>query len=486
MSTPLLASELLISAATTEIFVFVVACTVLCADLYIPRHYRPYLHWLTIAALLLSAMMTVGDFGEERVRALNGFFVADSFTAVLKTTMLLAAAGALAFSRNYLQLSNMLRGEFHALAMFAVLGMLVMISAGHFLSLYIGLELMSLSLYAMIAMRSDNALSLEAAIKYFVLGALASGLFLYGISLIYGATGGKLYLNEVALAVAAGGDGHTTLILGLVFALSGLAFKLGAAPFHMWLPDVYHGAPAPMTLFIASAPKVAALAMMMRVLAESLSALQGDWRDMLIVLAIASLAVGNITAIAQTNIKRMLAYSAIAHSGFMILGVLAGAEGLAAAVFYIMAYALMTVGGFGVVVLLSTETKECDELDDMRGLATRNGLAAGVMLLLMFSMAGLPPVVGFAAKLSILQAVAKADLIWLAVVAVLLSVVGAFYYLRVVKLMYFDAATKDEKIILPIGGQVMLGIIGTLVLLLGLFPDSLLSVCETAIVAFLQ
>ena len=477
------AADLIISATSVEIFIFIAACTVLCVDLFLPESKRGYLHWAVIAVLTVAAAATAADFSAPPIIAMNGFFVAGPLSALLKTALLLAAAGALAFSGDYLRAGGMLRGEFHCLALLAVLGMLVMTSAGHFLSLYLGLELMSLCLYAMIALRRDSVVASEAAIKYFVLGALASGLFLYGVSIIYGATG-KLYIREVAEAIVSGhAASQTALVLGLVFMLAGLAFKLGAAPFHMWLPDVYQGAPAPLTLFIATAPKVAAMAMLLRVLSEAMGAMHSDWRDMLIVLSLASLAVGNITAIAQTNLKRMLAYSAIAHSGFMLLGVLAGnVGGISSAVFYVCAYALMTVGGFGAIVLISVHGEEKAELTDIKGLAARNGLAAGVLLLLMFSMAGIPPVVGFAAKLAVLQAAVSAGLIWLVVAAVLFSAVGAFYYLRVVKLMFFDKPPAGAEVLrLNSVSNGLLVLIGALVLLLGMFPGGLLAICETAV-----
>lgn len=476
-------AELNASAASVEIFVFAAACAVLCADLFLPKEYRAQLHWSVVAALLVAAAAAAGTFGVAPETALSGFFVSNSLSAILKATTLLAVAGSLAFSRRHLHAAGMLRGEFHALSLFAALGMLVMISAGHFLSLYLGLELMSLSLYAMIAMRRGSARAAEAAIKYFVLGALASGLFLYGVSVIYGATGGALYISEVARVAADGtAASEAALSLGLVFALAGMAFKLGAAPFHMWLPDVYEGAPAPMTLFVAAAPKVAAMAMLLRVLADALAPLHSEWRDMLIVLALASLAVGNITAIAQTDIKRMLAYSAIAHSGFMALGVLAGgADGTAAAVFYVAAYALMTVGGFGIVVLLSPDGRENSELDSLKGLASRNVLVAGVLAALMLSMAGVPPVVGFAAKLAVLQAVADAGLVWLAVAAVIFSAVGAFYYLRVIKLMFFDSPADGAGALrLPPAATALVALFGFLTLILGVFPGALLAACEAA------
>lgn len=479
-------ADLLISAAGVEIFIFIAGCAILCADLFIPKHYRPLLHWAAVAAVVAAAVAAAGEFGGAPVSALNGFFVSTSFSAILKTAALLTAAGALIFSRHFLSAAGMLRGEFYALALFAVLGMSVMISAGHFLSLYLGLELMSLSLYAMIAMRGNSVAASEAAIKYFVLGALASGLFLYGVSILYGATGGALYFAAVADAAAGGAASGAALSLGLVFVLAGMAFKLGAAPFHMWLPDVYEGAPAPMTLFVAAAPKVAAMAMILHVLVGALPSMQAEWRDMLIVLALASLAVGNITAIAQTNIKRMLAYSAIAHSGFMALGVLSGeTDGVAAAIFYVIIYALMTLGGFGIVTLLSTDGRENGELESLKGLSARNNIIAGVLAALMLSMAGIPPMVGFAAKLAVLQAVTDAGLEWLAVAAVLFSVIGAFYYLRVIKIMFFDAPAEEQENRLPMSGVLLAAAVGVLALLLGIFPNALLTACKTAALAIL-
>ena len=396
--------------------------------------------------------------------------------------MLAAAAGSLLFSRHALVSCRVLNGDFLALVLFAVLGMLVMASAAHLLTLYLGLELMSLCLYALIAMRRNNVAATEAAVKYFVLGALASGLFLYGVSMVYGATG-QLGIAEVAAAAAELPQENTpvraVLVLGLVFMLSGIAFKLGAAPFHTWLPDVYQGAPAPVTLFISAAPKVAALAMLLRVLVEALGALSADWQQMLMLLAIFSLAIGNITAIAQTNIKRMLAYSAIAHSGFIVLAVLAGSVG--SALFYIAAYALMTIGAFGAVVLLAIGGRERAEFADMRGMAARNWLLALVVAVLMLSMAGVPPFVGFIAKFTVLEAVVEAGHTWLAVVAVLLSLVGAFYYLRVIRLMFFDAAEDGARAVpLRPAASALLALVGLMVLAGGVFPGGVLKLFAAA------
>ena len=470
--------------ADTEVFVFVAACAVLLLDLFLPQRLRRFLHWGVIGVCLVAAIIAASGFGDTPALALNGFFVANPLTALMKTAVMLAVGGSLFFSRRYLVAAGMYCGEYYALALTSALGMLVMISAAHLLPLYIGLELMSLSLYAMIALDRDNKRAAESAIKYFVLGALASGLFLYGVSVIYGATG-ELGILQVAAAISndSGGEARLALSLGLVFMLAGLAFKLGAAPFHMWLPDVYQGAPAPVTLFIAAAPKIAATAIMLRILTEALGLMEADWRPMLMVLAVASLAVGNITAIAQSNLKRMLAYSAIAHSGFVVLGILSGGDdGAAAAVFYVIIYALMTVGGFGALTLLAEGGRERAELADIKGLAANNGAAAAVVMVLMFSMAGVPPFAGFAAKLAVLQSVLAADLPLLAIIAVLLSAVGAFYYLRVVKLMYFDSPEKNVAMLpkLPQSAQLSLAVVGVLVLLLGMFPGKLLAICATA------
>lgn len=473
---------LLWKAASVEIFIFVAGCAVMLADLFLPHHYRAQLHRCVVAALLVAAAAAFSAVGEPPVLAFSGFYIADSTAHALKGLVLAAAAGSLLFSRHALTACRVLNGDFLALALFAVLGMLVMSSAAHLLTLYLGLELMSLCLYALIAMRRNNAPAAEAAIKYFVLGALASGLFLYGVSMIYGATG-ALGIADIAAAIAAMAEDDTAnravLALGLVFMLAGIAFKIGAAPFHTWLPDVYHGAPAAVTLFIAAAPKIAALAMLLRVLVEALSAFNADWQQMLTFLAVLSLAIGNITAIAQTNLKRMLAYSAIAHSGFIVLGVLAGNVG--AALFYIAAYALMTVGGFGAIVLLAVGGRERAELADLRGMAGRNWLFAIVVAVLMLSMAGVPPFVGFIAKFIVLESVVEAGHAWLAVVAVLLSAVGAFYYLRVIRLMFFDAAAEGVKAVpLRPAAAALLAAVGIMVLYGGIFPDRFLELFQAA------
>ena len=385
----------------------------------------------------------------------------------------------------------MLRGEFISLLLFSLLGMMVLISANSFLTLFLGLELMSLCLYALVALNRDSATSTEAAMKYFVLGALSSGLLLYGMSMIYGATG-TLTITEVAEQVArqAGSAADRSfLVFGLVFVVSGLAFKIGVVPFHMWIPDVYHGAATPVTLVISSGPKVAAFAMAVRMLVNGLPALAPDWQQMLTLLAILSIALGNITAIAQSNLKRMLAYSAIAHMGFMLLGLLSGmvsgnwlnrTDAYSASLFYMIIYAIMTVGAFGMLLYLSHAGFECENLEDMRGLNRRHPWYAFLMMLIMFSLAGIPPTAGFYAKLAVFQAAVAADHVWLAVAAVLLSLVGAFYYLRVVKLMYFDDPVEAQPVRVQPAARLVLSANGLFLLVLGVIPQTLMAMCAAA------
>ncbi|MFA7300588.1 MAG: NADH-quinone oxidoreductase subunit NuoN, partial [Sideroxydans sp.] len=363
----------------------------------------------------------------------------------------------------------------------AMLGMMVMISASNFVVLYIGLEIQALSLYAMVALQRDSAVASESAMKYFILGAMASGFLLYGMSMIYGGTG-SLDIHAISASIQHGQANTTLLVFGLAFLVAGLAFKLGVVPFHMWVPDVYHGAPTAMTLLISSAPKLAAFAFVMRILVESLQPLLIHWSGMLMVLAVLSMAVGNITAIAQTNIKRMFAYSTIAHMGFLLVGVLSGSlDGYGGAMFYAVAYVLMTLGGFGMIMLLSREGFEADNIDDFKGLNQRSPWLAFMMLILMFSMAGVPPTIGFYAKFAVLSAAVQTGHITLVVMAVLFSLVGAFYYLRIVKLMYFDAPESHEKLYLQPDAALLVSINGLAVLLLGILPNALMTVCAASV-----
>ncbi len=458
------------------------ACIILVLDVYLGARFRNLayiLSQLTLVALILVTILIPAD---TTTVMLSGTFIRDSMGDVLKIFIYLVTMAVFVYSREYLRVRNLLKGEFFVLSLFGVLGMMVMVSAHSMLTLYLGLELLSLCLYAMVALKRDSITVSEAAMKYFVLGALASGMLLYGMSLLYGTTG-SLDLAVIGENISKG-DVNTNLVfvLGLVFVIVGIGFKLGAVPFHMWIPDVYHGAPTAITLYIGAAPKIAAFAMVMRLLVEGLGALHVHWQDMLIVLSILSLAVGNIVAIAQTNLKRMLAYSTISHVGFLLLGILAGTkEGYTASMFYVIVYALMSVGSFGMILLLSRAGFEADTLEDFRGLNTRSPWYAFMMLILMFSMAGVPPMVGFWAKLSVLKAVVHADLVWLAAVAVLFSIIGAFYYLRVIKLMYFDQPEDNSALEVKGDMQLAISLNGLAVLLLGIFPGALLALCASAL-----
>ncbi|RFU43791.1 NADH-quinone oxidoreductase subunit NuoN [Paraburkholderia sp. DHOC27] len=416
-------------------------------------------------------------------------YVVDSFGSMMKAVVSLGYAVSIVYSRRYLEDRDLFRGDFFLLGMFSLLGQLVMISGNNFLTLYLGLELMSLSLYAVIALRRDAAQSNEAAMKYYVLGALASGFLLYGISMLYGATG-SLDLNEVFKAVASGRINDVVLLFGVIFIVAGVAFKMGAVPFHMWVPDVYQGAPTAMTLLTGGGPKVAAFAWGLRFLVMGLLPLAVDWQEMLVILAALSLIVGNITGIVQRNVKRMLAYSAISNMGFVLLGLLAGvvdgktataASAYGSAMFYSIVYLITTLGTFGIVMLLARREFEAETLDDFKGLNQRSPVFAFVMMIMMFSLAGVPPAVGFYAKLAVLEATMNAGLTWLAVLAVITSLFGAFYYLRIVKLMYFDEPQDTSPIKADVCNRALLAINGIAVLVLGLVPGHLLTACLQAI-----
>jgi NADH-quinone oxidoreductase subunit N len=485
-------------AALPEIVLLVAACAILIADLFVPDERRNVTYALSMAALAAVAAV-LWLFLDNRVLtyAFNGMYVADPMTSVLKLFSVLAVGFMLVYAQGYARDRGMWKGELFTLTLFALLGIMLMISANNLLVIYLGLELQALSLYALVALRRDDARASEAAMKYFVLGALASGFLLYGMSMLYGGSG-TLDINELARRVATGQvASRLSLVLGVVFVIAGLAFKLGAVPFHMWVPDVYHGAPTPVTLLIGSAPKLAIFAVAYRILVEGLLPLAVDWQKMLIVLAVASLVLGNLTAIAQTNLKRMLAYSTIAQMGFMLLAMLSGvtkgdpaatAAAYSAAMFYVITYALTTLGTFGVILLLAREGFEAEEIADLKGLNRRSPWYAFVMLLLMFSLAGIPPTVGFYAKFVVLQALlvdgVTSAMVWLAVLAVVFSVIGAVYYLRVVKAMYFDepvGAVATAPIVATTDMRVALSINGALVLVLGILPQYLLKLCADAV-----
>jgi len=471
--------------AIPEIFVLSMACFILIADLFISDDKRVITYLLSLATLVIAAMITINLHSTETVYTFSGTFVKDAMADVLKLFIYLVTAVVFIYSRGYLRERNLFKGEFYVLGLFGVLGMMIMVSAHNFLTIYLGLELLSLSLYALVALHRDSVSASEAAMKYFVLGAIASGILLYGMSLLYGVVGTldiATFSDTLAAKNLGEGQYSAVLALGMVMVIVGMAFKLGAVPFHMWVPDIYHGAPTAVTLYIGSAPKLAAFALVMRLLVEGLGDLHSQWQDILIILAILSMGVGNIIAIAQTNIKRMLAYSTISHVGFLLLGVLAGTkEGYSAAMFYTIVYAIMSAGGFGMILLLSRAGFEADKLDDYKGLNERSSWYAFMMLILMFSMAGVPPTIGFYAKLAVIESVINVDLVWLAAVAVIFSIIGAFYYLRMIKLMYFDKPEDVSPITSTPDMRFILSLNGLAVLALGIFPGNLLAVCVAAI-----
>jgi NADH-quinone oxidoreductase subunit N len=477
-----------------EIFLVIAICAILLIDAHLPDAKRGITYVLSLITLAVCAVLTLNSFNGASSYLLNNMFLSDAMSSVLKLFTYLAVGMTLIYGKQYVSARGMsngeLGGEFYVLALFALLGQMVMISANNFLIIYLGLELLSLALYALVALRRDHAVSTEAAMKYFVLGALASGFLLYGISMLYGATG-TLNLNEMARAAASPTANKTILVFGIVFLVAGLAFKLGVVPFHMWVPDVYQGAPTAVTLLLGGAPKLAAFAICFRMLVEGLFPLAIDWQQMLMVLAVMSMAIGNISAIAQTNLKRMLAYSTISQMGFMLLGLLSGvangdiskaADAYSASMFYSITYVLTTLGTFGIILLLSRSGFEAEEISDLKGLVKRSPWFALVMTLFMFSLAGIPPMMGFYAKFSVLNAVVASGQTWLAVIAVLFSLIGAFYYLRVVKVMLFDEATDTSAIASTTEMRVVLSLNGAAVLALGILPGLLMTICSSAIV----
>jgi NADH-quinone oxidoreductase subunit N len=474
-------NDLDFAAVLPEILLLCGACAVLLGDLFVGDGRRHVSFWLTQIVLAAAAWSALATMPPVPRGAFAGMVVDDTLADTLKFMSCVAVSLMLFYSRGYSAARGLFRGETFVLALFALLGMMVMIAAGSFVTLYLGLELLSLSLYAMVAMYRTSNAATEAAMKYFVLGALASGILLYGMSMIYGSTG-SLDIGVVAKTLATGQGDRTILLFGLVFLVSGVAFKLGAVPYHMWVPDVYDGAPTAVTLLIGTAPKLAAFAFMLRLLAVALGSLWFDWQGMLMVLAVLSMVLGNVVAIAQTSMKRMLAYSSIANMGFMLMGFLAAnPSGYSAAMFYAIAYVLTSLASFGMIMLLSREGFEADQLSDFKGLNQRSPWWAFMMLLVMFSLAGVPPTVGFYAKFAVIQAAVDAGFVWLAVVAVLTSVVGAFYYLRVVKLMYFDDATDLAPIDARADSRWFLSANGLALLAFGIFPQQLLGICVVAL-----
>lgn len=473
-----------LTAVLPEIFLLSAACIILILDAFLRQRYRMVTYVLSLVSLVGTLAFVVAGYSTEHSVLFENAFVKDPMADVLKVAILVVAFIAFVYSKDYLRQNGLFKGEFYVLGQFSVLGMMVMVSANSFLTVYLGLELLSLTLYALVAFDRKSKLGSEAAMKYFVLGALASGLLLYGISMIYGATG-AFDFPGISAAIAGGATNQMVMMFGLVFVIIGIGFKFGAVPFHMWIPDVYHGAPLAVTVFLGSVPKIAAFAMAMRVLVDGMGALNlgwEGWQGMLILFAIASMAVGNIVAIAQDNIKRMFGYSTISHVGFIFLGLLAGTnEGYTAAMFYAIVYAITAAGGFGVLILMSRKGFEAENIHDLKGLNERSPWLAFMMMLLLFSMAGVPPTVGFFAKLFVLDAVISIDLTWLALVAVFFSIIGAYYYIRVVKVIYFDKPITEEPIVASVDAQIVMSINGLAMLLLGFFPASLLAICTTAI-----
>jgi NADH-quinone oxidoreductase subunit N len=490
--------KLSIAAVYPEILLAIMAIVIALVDLFVKSPRRTLTYALTMATLGVVAYMQASAASQGlTVYSFGNMVVSDPMGGWLKCFAALAVMVTLVYGRPYAADRDMLRGgEMFTLGLFALLGMFVMISGNNFLVLYLGLELLTLSSYALVALRRDNATASEAAMKYFVLGALASGFLLYGLSVLYGATG-SLDISTVFKAVASGQIKHQVLVLGLVFVVCGLAFKFGVVPFHMWIPDVYQGAPTVVTLMIGGAPKLAAFAMTIRLLVEGLLPLAVDWQQMLMVLSIGSLLIGNLAAVAQTNLKRMLAFSTISQMGFVLIGLLSGvvngntaaaANAYSSSMFYVITYVLTTLATFGIILLLAREGFESEEITDLAGLNQRSPLYAGVMAVCMFSLAGVPPLVGFYAKLSVLQSLiasGQAGAIALAVFAVMMSLIGAFYYLRVVKVMYFDAPITAATVSAGTDVRVVLTINGALILILGMLPGGLMALCARAIVSTL-
>jgi len=467
--------------AAPEFWVLVMACVIMIVDLFVREERRAIIHMLAMLTVIFAGIITLrGGYavdGVQSVTIFKGSFIRDPMGDVLKVFSFVLMGLIFTYSKFYLRTFKMFRADFFTLSLFALLGVMLLISANSMLMIYLGLELISLSVYALVAFNRDSGHGTEAAMKYFVLGSMASGMLLYGMSMIYGATG-TLILPEIAEAIQTRGPDDILLIFGLVFVVVGIAFKFGVVPFHMWVPDVYEGAPPAVTLFISSVPKLAAFAMAYRFLSSGLGDLHIHWQSMLASLAVLSIILGNLAAIMQTNIRRMLAYSTISHMGFVMLGLLPGtAFGFSSAMYYVIVYGVMSVASFGMVILLSSGGVEAQNLDDFKGLNRRNPFYAAIMGLVMFSMAGVPPMVGFFAKLMVLKAVIEAGFIWLAIAAVVFAVIGAFYYLRIIKYMYFDDPENESVITVPVDFGAALTLNGAMILGLGIFSSSLIAIC---------
>lgn len=477
------------SVAIPEIFVLSMTCIILVIDVLLTERFRLVTYVLSLATLAMAFALTFTQYHEypNAMVTFNGNYVLDKMAVISKLFIFVIAFFSFVYAREYIKERGMARGEYYVLGLFAVLGMQVMVSGYSFLTIYLGLELSTLPLFAMVAMQKKSQPATEAAMKYFVTSALASGLLLYGISILYGVAGTIEIQSMAAFLQNVPHEKMLVLSLALAFILAGVIFKFGAVPFHMWVPDVYTGAPTTVTLFITSAPKIAAFAITMRILVEALPALTIQWEHILVAVAVLSMFTGNVLAIAQTNIKRMLAYSSIAHIGYTLLGVLAGpgsSQGYSAAMFYITTYVIVAAGAFAVIALLSTHHVELDQLNDYRGLNARSPWLAFMMLLLMFSMAGVPPTVGFFAKLGLLEALVEAHYVWLAALALLFAIIGAYYYLRIVMLMYFEepqSSLVGTKIAVAPGIMTAVTINGIAALMLGLLPSTLIDMCRISV-----
>ncbi len=463
-----------LTAILPEIFLLSAIVIILLLDLFLTKPFKQVTYYLTQISLLITGVLAFNLIGQPETIILGGSFVLDDMASVFKVFLMVSAMVAMVYSRHYLLQHTLFRGEYFVLIMLSILGMMVMVSGYSLLTLYLGLEILSLSLYTLIAIARDRSEAVEAALKYFVLGAIASGLLLYGMSMIYGISG-SLNIGEImAFSSSATLASRDILVLnfGLVFLVIGIAFKLGAVPFHMWVPDVYQGAPTSVTMFISTVPKIAAVAMLVRLLVDGLGMMQSYWSDLFIMLAILSIALGSIVALLQTNIKRLLAYSTISHIGFVLLGFSTGVvSGYGAAVFYILAYVLMSLAAFGVIILLNKKGFEADLISDYKGLSKHSPWFALMMLIVMLSMAGMPPFIGFYAKLLILQQVVSSGMIIVAIIAVVFAVISAYYYLQIIKSMYFEAPDKEINLSAPIDIKLILSINAVLILVVGLFPD---------------
>jgi NADH-quinone oxidoreductase subunit N len=463
-----------LSVALPEIFLLSAIVIILLIDLFLSKPFKQVTYYLMQFSLLTTGILAFNLIGDPQVVIFGGSFIMDNMASVFKVFMAGATMVAMVYTRHYLIQHTLFRGEYFILVLLSVLGMMVMVSGYSLLTLYLGLEILSLSLYTLIAIARERAGAVEAALKYFVLGAIASGLLLYGMSMIYGISG-SININEIAnFASGANLASRETLILnfGLVFLVIGIAFKLGAVPFHMWVPDVYQGAPTSVTMFLSTVPKIAAVAMLVRILIDGLSSMHAYWADLFMVLALLSIALGSVVALMQTNIKRMLAYSTISHIGFMMLGFVTGViTGYGSAVFYVLVYILMSLAAFGMIILLNKQGFEADKISDFKGLSKHSPWFALMMLIIMLSMAGVPPFIGFYSKLFILQQVISAGFVTVAVIAVVFAVISAYYYLQVIKSMYFEDADKKITITAPMDMQLILSINAVLILAVGLFPD---------------